>query len=483
MRFSYFSILLLLLLPILLFFLTRGVVTHDEGYILHSSEKMLHGLMPFRDFHFVYTPLSLFATSISFLILKPTIFSSRLLILSVYMASIFFVYRIIFSTTKNKLYSTLSVLLFVAWGPTHINFSWPVVYAIFTGLTSIYFCLKFTQNRNVRYLFLAGFSCFLVFCAKQNFGLAIIFPVITFFLVKHARNWRYILTFLSGYAWAFIFFMIYLLLTQSVPQFLNDFYVFTIQRVIVRSELTTNFIYNDSFIKMLARTLLYITPVILSTASFVLLYVRRRFHLLYLPIFVVSFYIVGIRPTTDYIHLTPLLSLIGIPLALYLRYNISSTVRILLLFFAFCMILLGFQTALFKGYYRWDSPFITNTIYFKNPKVNIFINDKTNFEFTQLIDIANQYTNIDDYIYVNSYSPMLYFVMNRKEPTRHNFLSSGVAYNEYYREVLGNLVARKIKILILDHNSLGTLPIKSFIKKHYIFLKTVQDFDVFILRP
>lgn len=483
MRFSYLSILLLILLPILLFFLTRGVVTHDEGYILHSSERMLYGQFPFRDFHFVYTPLSIMATSISFSILGPSILSSRILILVIYMLSSFLLFKTILIATKNKLYATIAVLLFAAWGPTHVNFSWPVVFAIFTAFMANYFLMKFMQLRHERYLFFAGFSCFLVFLAKQNFGAAIILPIIVFFLVKHARSWRYLFSFIYGYVWAFIFFMVYLLATQSVPQFINDFYIFTIKRVVINEGLSTNFIYQDTFLKMLFRTALYISPVVLSFSSFILLYIRRRFHLLYLPVFVAIFYLVGIRPTTDYIHLTPLLSLIGIPIALYLRYNISSTVRMALLFFSIFMIFLGFQTAIFKGYYRWDSPLITNNLFFKNPKVNIFLNEKFNFEFTELIQIANTYTKSADYIYVNSYNPMLYFVMNRKEPTKHNFLAAGVVPDEYYREVLGNLVAKKIKVLILDYKSLDSLPIKSFIKKHYYYLKTVQDFDVYILNP
>lgn len=483
MRLSYLSILLLLILPILLFFVLRGVVIHDEGYILNSSERLLHGQLPYRDFHFVYTPLSLYATSLIFAILTPSILSSRLLILILCLLSSYFIYKIIFVSTRNRFYATLSLLLFVAWGPTHINFSWPVVYAIFTGLLTCYFLMKFIQTRNSIFLFSAGIGSFLVFLAKQNFGIAVLLPVIVFFSIKHARQLRYISSFLYGYIWSFIFFVSYLLYNSSFRQFVDDLYLFTIKRIVINSGLTTAFIYHDAPFSMLLRTAFYVLPAILALACIVLLFIRRRFHLLFLPVFVLAFYIVGIRPTTDYIHLVSLLSLIGIPLSLYIRYNTSSTLRILLICLALFMIWLGFETALFKGYYRWDSPLITHNKFFQNKKVDIFLNDKSTFIFGELIGIANKYTKPGDYIFVNSYNPMLYFVMDRNEPTKHNFLSSEFIPETYYNEARGNLIAKKVKILILTHNSLQNTPLKPFINRNYRFLKVVGDFDIFVLNP
>lgn len=483
MRLSYLSILLFLILPILLFFVLRGVVMHDEGYILYSSERMLHGQLPYRDFHFVYTPLSLYATSLVFMILKPSILSSRLLILIISLLSSYLIYKTVYLSTRNKFYATLSLLLFVAWGPTHINFSWPVVYAVSTGLLTCYLLMKFIQTRSSIFLFSAGISSFMVFLAKQNFGAAIIFTVIVFFSIKHTWKFKYISSFLYGYIWSFIFFTIYLLYNSSFRQFIDDFYIFTIKRIVINSGLTTAFIYQDIPLSMIFRTSLYLLPVIVAVACLVLLFIRRRFHLLFLPVFVIAFYIVGIRPTTDYIHLVPLLSLVGIPLALYLRFNISSTLRIILILLAFFVIGLGFETAVFKGYYRWDSPLITHNKFFNNKKVNIFLNDQSTFIFSELTKISNSYTRPGDYIFVNAYSPMLYFVMDRNEPTKHNFLSSEFIPDTYYKEVKGNLIAKKVKILILPHNSLGISPLKPYIQKNYHFLKIVGDFDIFVLNP
>lgn len=483
MKFSYLSFFLLILLPVLFFFLTRGVITHDEGYILYSSEKLLNGLLPYRDFNFVYTPLSLYLTALTFKILGVSILSSRILILILSLTTCILLYKIIILATKNKMYATLSVLIFVAWGPLHINFVWPVMFAITFAFLACFLLLKFLETRLRRYLYLAGSTVFLVFLCKQNFGIAMLLPVFVFFLTKSSRKINFILDFIFGYTWSFLIFAIYLLQTGSFAPFAHDFYLFTVQRIVIDARLTTNFIYHDSLFNMIFRTSFYLIPAIASISCLILLFIRRRFHLLFLPFFVLSFYMVGIRPTTDYTHLVPLLALIGIPVALYLRYNISSALRMLLFALTFIFIILGFWTALFKGYYRWDAPLITHNFFFSNERVNIFLNEKFYNEFKDFIAITNTYTSPDEYILVNSYNPLLYFILQRREPVKNNYLTTDVDPKKYYEEVLGNLVGKEINMLILDHNSINSLPIQTYVRNHYSLKKTIYDFDVYIRNP
>ncbi len=483
MRLNTLTILYILLLPILIFFFTRGVITHDEGYILNSSWKMLSGIMPYRDFHFVYTPGSLFLTTLSFALFGVSILSSRILMLFIAVASIALIYGIIVKATNNRLYAVIAILIFVAWGPTHINFSWPVMYAIFTGLLTSYLLMKFLETRQARFLYFSGISAFLVFVAKQNFGVVFIAPVFIFFLTKSSRQVKYLLNFLTGYIWGIIGFLLYLLNASSFGPFFSDLYFFTIKRILINDALTTHFIYKDHFIPMIFRTGFYLLIPFVCIATLILLYTRRRFHLLFLPTFVLLFYIVGIRPTTDYIHLVPLLSLIGIPIVLYLRFNIYTMLRYLILVFSLILIVVGFHTALYKGYYRWDTPLITHNYFLNNDRIHIFTNEKFYYEFNDMIATTSRYTKDEDYIFVNSYNPLLYFITNRREPVKNNYLTTEINPKEYYEEMVGNLVAKKIKLVILDHKSIQNLPVKKFINDNYYFLKTIQDFDIYILKP
>lgn len=147
MRFSYLSFLLLLILPILLYFVTHGAVISDEGNILHSAQMILDGKLPYRDFHFATTPFSLFLTAISFLLLKSSILSSRLLVLAVYLISSLLIFKTVFIATKNNFYAIISLLIFVSWAPSHVNFSYPSVYAVSFAILCCYLLMKFIQER------------------------------------------------------------------------------------------------------------------------------------------------------------------------------------------------------------------------------------------------------------------------------------------------------------------------------------------------
>ena len=57
---------ILIILVSLLFFHTRGIIFHDGGYILQTAERLVKGEIIYKDFDFVYTPLSVYITAILF---------------------------------------------------------------------------------------------------------------------------------------------------------------------------------------------------------------------------------------------------------------------------------------------------------------------------------------------------------------------------------------------------------------------------------
>jgi hypothetical protein len=469
MRLSYLSCLLLIILPILLFFVTRGVVFSDEGYILNSSEKIINGLFPYRDFHFPYTPLSLLLTNAVFSIFKISIFSSRMLVLAAYFISSLLIFKTVFIATKNKFYATLSLFLFLAWGPTYINFSWPPVYSALTGLLMCYLFMKFTQIREVKYLFLAGLAGFLVFTSEQSFGIAILVPAIVFMSVRHARTFSFVSFTIYGYLWGVILFGIYLLANQAFPQFIHNFSFFP-QYL------------KESFIpQSLIQIILFNAVPVVSVTSFILLYIRRRFHLLFLPIFVLSFYIV-ILTSQNYNSFPILISLVGIPISLYLRYNVSTNIRILLISASLLIIFFGFQTALFGTRYDTNQNILKSSDFYPNAKANIFVDKRTKNELTNLVEISNQCTSSQDYLYVHSNKQMLYFILDRKDPVKYSYFLTKTDSNIYYKNVIGNLVAKKVKMIIIDRNSINLLPIKDFINTYYRYHGGVTDFDIYLLR-
>ncbi len=100
--------------------------------------------------------------------------------------------------------------------------------------------------------------------------------------------------------------------------------------------------------------------------------------------FVLLFYVSGVRPTTDYIHLVPLLSLIGIPLVLLMNKKNQTSV----LFVSIVFIVVGFYSALFKGYYKWEAPVIEDVYFISQKNIKIWADQKYAQEIPILMDFV-----------------------------------------------------------------------------------------------
>ena len=433
MRFYYLTVVLIILLPILIFFLSRGVALQSEGFILVSSERITQGQIPYKDFNFPHTPLSIFATA-GALAIHPSVLSTRILVLITSLLSCLLLYKISILSVKKRIYATLSIFLFVAWGPTHINYIWPVNFAILTTLLSCYLLLKFLETRKSAFLSLAGLSTFAIFLANQNIGIIMFLPILIFFLVKSSRKAKYILTFTNGYLWGVILFCVYLLLTDSFKHFILSFGI------------NMNPSHNETLI-------FYLLPLTISFFAFILLCLRRRFHLLFLPAACAAFYI-----DTTFAYL---LSMTGVPFMLYLRYNISINIRYLLFALIFFLIGLGFYTA----------PSTRNNYFFANPKMLVFVDKSLALDFEEFRKVTDNYSKVGDPIFASS-EPMIYFLTDRRSPDKNSQID--------YGDVLGNLVAKEIKIIFLEKNEINALPIKDYVTSNYRKIKSIGSKDVYI---
>ena len=453
-------ILIIILLPMIIFFHTRGIVFGDEGYILHSSERILDGQLPYRDFSFIFTPGSIFLTALSLKILGTSILSSRLLMVAVSILTIILIYKCIHLPTRNKVYATIASLIYAAWLPTHLNFSWPTSFALSSAFLSCYFVLKFLETRKVKYLSLFGFTVFSVFIMHQGIGLATIISSILFFVPKSSRNVLYHIHFLSGTAWGAILFLSYLLLTDSFAQFFSNFSFNPTTDIFMTAE-KLNPIY------------FFFVPIITS-ASIILLYIRRRFHLLFIPAIILTCFIIETQSSPNPFRLLPFIALSGVPLALYIRYNISSTVRALLFLLMFLLVGGGFITGLVKDYYKSEIPLRNNTLFSPHPRIFVFTTPED-----QRIIKALRESAMNDYIYVDSFDPLIYFISSKKDPMQDSYLTIWDGPTQYYNEVQGNLVAKEVGTLVLRKSTLNYLPIREYVTNHYDYKNSVENFDIY----
>lgn len=458
------------------FFYNKGLSTADEGYILHAAQRLHNGELPYKDFNFIYTPGSLFVISAIYTLLGESILSGKLLVVSIAIITSFFIYLVTYALTeKSKLIATLSVLVYLAWAPSHINFPFPVIFCLLTGIISLFIFIKNLERPRKIYYFALGLSVALTFLFKQNFGLALFFEYTILFLIfKRIRNKENILYFVSFFLGLLVFYL-YLFFTQSINSFFS-YSSYAFQEYFVLRTVVTPFPYDPSApVVSLLKMCVYLSPFIL-TALVILYYLHKKNKIQFIAaaIFVGFYYLVGIYPSTDYVHISPLLSLLGIPLAVLIQPKyFKLTILVYILFL--CVIIGGFYTALFKGFYRWGAPIVQQKNYLNHPRMMIWSDSK---ELVALVNYIQNNSAQNDYIYFYFYEPMFYFISDRKNPVRYldSFLPNEKLQTEYI-----NSIENKNTKLVISSAPLDTWfksPLSAYILNNYTAGATISGYTV-----
>ncbi len=469
----------LLMLSCAAFFVIRGIEYYDEGYILYSAQRINQGEIPYRDFHFAYTPGSIFLTSFAFKIFGESILSERLMAFFISFLTLALLFFITRKISGNKLLLLIPALVYLFWGVAHINFVWPVMLAIFSGVLNCFLLLEGQAKRKNVYFLLAGSSVVVTALFKQNFGIALLVSnFLGYLFLKEFKDTKRVFYYLLGFAGALSLFLFYLLLSRSFIQFIDDFITYTIDRIIIEGTLNTQFIYGDSLVNKIIKTLLFLSPFLMASFSFFLSLKNKKPYII-IGGFSGLYYLFGIRPTVDYNHLVPLLAISGIPLVISIRLIKKKFIKFVLYILAFFLIILGLHTALFKGYYRWEAPIIENNFFANNPKLLIWL-DKGRYEGVQKLSLyIKKRTRENEYIYVNYYAPLIYFLSERRNATKFALHPSNKSMQSYQREVVSNLQSKQVKLLVthISNQSENTI-VGKFINKYYRPIQIIDDFVV-----
>lgn len=453
-------------------FFLRGLTYHDEGQIVYAAHQVLHGLHPYRDFHFIYTPLSLFITSMWFSLFYESLFSARMLMFFTVLFSCIVIFFLLRRSTNNRFVSFLSSLLFLSWA-IHINFPWPASFAILFGLMAIW---MFQRKQFAT----SGIAIALTFLSKQNFGVALILSfcfsiLFTRSLFSKEKLCRMIL----GFFIIVGIFFLYLFLTNSFVPFFRDMYWFSVEKIVIQGVLTTPFWYGP-------QSLFYLLLPVVSTAAVGILFRQKkaRGFLLFPNLFVIFFYLFGIRPTTDYVHLVSLFGLIAIPFATLFCVLKQKIIRIGIVCLMIALTLLGFYTAFFKGYYRWEAPLVSQNNYLDLPKAHIYTDTKYSTLLPPLIKGIQTYTKPGEYIFVYDYAPLLYFLANRENATRWNILQSQFLNEQDEEEVIQNLKQKNVRLVIttIPLTKTQNVLIESYILQNYKPKKSYGEFTIYVYR-
>lgn len=474
----FVGLIFLILLPYILYVSFHGLLFYDEGYILYAAKRVLEGQIPYKDFHFAYTPLSLYITALSFKVLGVSVLSGRILMIIINIAGVYVIYLLLKPSIKNIYLIFLGIISYLSWGIGHINFPWPVMLAIPSGLLHSLFLYKFLERKLSRFAFLAGVLAVVTFLIKQNFG--VVLGVQTFLLLivfKELRNKSFVFFYFLGILLSILPYVGYLFYTNSFFNFIDDFYTYTIMRVIIEKTLDTPFLYEDSLYGVFMKLFFYLLPIYLGIIAGVKVIKSNRLFFIFIFL-VVLYHIVGIRPTTDYPHLVPLLALSGILIPFIITFTKRKFEKNMYIMFAIIFIALGFWTSIFKNYYRYEKPLISATSFMNIPLMNIWIWDDKKNVVDALRKELTEKTTQEEGIFVYHYSPFIYFITERENVSKYDIHPSNERIEQYNKDVIEDLQTKSTRFVV----TLGKLsltdnrPLSLYVKKNYILSSKAGDY-------
>ena len=477
----FFTILILAFVSLLAFFHFKGVIYYDEGYILNSGLRILQGQIPYRDFDFVYTPISILTTALFLKMFGVSVFAGRVGALVISLLSLLALYKLLKLITKNNLLNLSGLLFFIAWGPAHLNFLWPTMFAICFFLFMNYFFLRGAVEKNKKYFILAGSMVALMFFSKQNFGTGMLITGLLFFVIMKLKNTRiYLSYFIAGVACISLVFLLFFLSTSSFTAFLQNMHVHTLQKIIIEKTIDTPFLYDGSWLTRIGKLLFYTAPLIFSLVAIFIALKRKKKILAAIGIFSGAFYLMGIRPVTDYIHLTPLLSLSCLPLVIIVCYSKNKLIKDIFLLILVGLTVVGFYRAYYAGYYKWDWPLRYHTTFADNPRLRVYLTEEKARNSEELIKYIDTHVAPDEYIFVNYYSPLLYFLADRRNISRFDYVSPTAIPLSYQEDTIKALRKNKVPLVIMNNNNKDEKSLLAdFINKNYSKKRAIADYILY----
>lgn len=473
--FSYFFIGLMLI--VLLSTHTRGFISHDEGLFVNPAYRMINGEAPYKDYHFYYFPGSLLVYGAVLSIVK-SLLALRLAAVIVSLVSTILMYKICFSITKDKIQTYLLTVIFLFLGPLTINFLSPTMLAIPTSLAAIYLISYKKKWKNAAIF--SGLMSGLVLVFKQNFAGAVIIACITAILIEQRKTfWLSSVHFALGFFLGILPSLIFLMLVGSLSYFINSIYYFIYEKTILMGLQVTPFIYPDNILNITIKFMAYCFPFFVSFIAIIVSWKSKKKYLPY-AIFTLFFYIFGIRPTTDYIHLAPTLAVSVISLGILFICSKGKISQSILYACCFTLLAVGIINVGFRHYYRWDSPIRQHTIFLSNPRVLLFGNrmaDKSIREYERIL--AENYRS-NNYVFFYGFMPMYYFITDTNNPTRFDFLPPLSPDEE--QEIITDLIRSNTQLIITqndvknDSSQIGRFIREKYTQKKYpIFTAWIKN--------
>lgn len=468
-------IILLLTYAYYIFFVNRGIVIYDEGYYAHIAERILGGEFPYKDFFIQFPPGYFYLLALVYKIFGVSLLSGRFLTLVICLGIVYLTILILNRFKVDLKFKAISILAIISFGfPLINNMSLLAWISVFLSLLAVF---AFIEKK---YVLLGIVLSFLLF-TKQNLGLYFLIVTNLFLIFSNLNTQRFkILTTVNGISLVSILLWIsYFFLLQGNGHRLVEFLTFNKQYLSVYPfsyPPLSMLLKPEGIFKLLP----YYLPIIFALLLIKELFNKKK-NLLVLYFSSVS--LVGffgtVYPTSDLLHVYPFFGPFLVSSLLFFKNKkVFRYWRLLVLI----LIGMGFYLTLFREYYRYQVPYRLQKVPLELAKTqNIKIDQTLATDLTYLNLFVAINTRSEDYIFSYPFSPMLYFILDRKNPSRFTIYYPGYLTEKQEQEVLNDIKLKKVRFVItfLDYK-FDTL-ISKFIQNQNLIFERGQ-FKIFEIK-
>lgn len=450
------------------FFVNKGIVLYDEGYYLHIAERISNGEVPYKDFFLQFSPGYFYVLAFLYKIFGSSVIIGRYLTLVICLLIIFLTFLILDKLkVKSNGIKILSFFSITSFGFPLINNPSTLAWAIV--LISLGLIYSYTSKKFI----LVGIFLSLTLFFKQNLGLYF-FIITNIFLVLTYPKDRVIAllktngVFLSiTLIWIFYFFYLQSNLDKLIELFefnkrYLSIYSFSYPPLTMLSDPLGVF-----------KLMPYYAPIL-----FLLLFIKgihlknKNISIIYFSCISLVGFAGTIFPTSDLLHVYPFFGifLVSSLIFLYKDKAIKFWIPVVII-----LIFIGFYLALYMEYYRYQPPYRFQNTMLNLPRTqNIHIDKSLNEDLNKLSVFLSNNTSSKDYILSYPFSPMLYFILERNNPSRFSIYYPGYLTKDQEEEVLREISNKKVKYIITFLDNKFNRPISRFIQNQDFIFKSGQ---------
>lgn len=456
-------------------FINKGIVIYDEGYYAHIADRIVNGEVPYRDFFVQFTPGYFYVLALFYKLFGTSILTGRILTVIICLG-IGYLTLVILDRFKSDLKLKIASLFATAsFGYPLINnmslIAWPSVFL------SLLLVLLFTDKKYI----LLGIVLSIILFTKQNLGIYF-FITTNIFLCIGAINSKIKVkkVLLTNFAFAIptlIWFSYFFIIQNNLNQAIDlikfsqrylSVYPFSYPPLSMIIQLTGIF-----------KLLPYYLPILFIFFVLKILIGKKReinINILFFAAVSLAGFFGTVYPTSDLLHIYPFFGMFLVSsLLLFSKSGFFRYWRLLVLI----VIGLGFYLTLFREYYRYQPSYTYQRTKLDLSRTQgIYVDKPLAMDLTSLNLFFTINTKKDDYILSYPFSPMLYFIFERRNPTKFaNYYPRYLTLSQE-SEVIKNLKEKKVRFIVTFLDYKFNTPISKFIQRQKEVYKTGQ-FKIF----